>query len=58
LAHRRREHDRSQKAVELNAEVARGIRRTLQTAHPDALLIAEHGFDASSVLAGTPGTGR
>jgi alpha-glucosidase len=38
--------------VELNEEVARGLRRTLETANPDALLIGEHGFDPSDVLAG------
>jgi alpha-glucosidase len=38
--------------VELNHEVSRGLRRTLQTANPDALLIGEHGHDPSDVLGG------
>lgn len=38
--------------VDLNREVARGIRRTLQTANPDAVLIGEHGYDASDALHG------
>ena len=38
--------------VDLNREVARGIRRTLRTANPDAVLIGEHGYDASDVLHG------
>jgi alpha-glucosidase len=38
--------------VDLNHEVARGIRRTLETANPEALLIGEHGYDPSDVLGG------
>jgi hypothetical protein len=41
-----------QGAVELNTDVARGIRRTLQAVRPDALLVAEHAFDATGVLDG------
>lgn len=35
-----------------NLEAAQAMRRTLQTVHPDALLIAEHPFDASDLLQG------
>lgn len=38
--------------TDLNLQVAQGMRRTLQTVHPEALLIAEHPFDASEVLQG------
>jgi alpha-glucosidase len=38
--------------IDLNREVARGIRRTLQTVRPDAVLIGEHGYDASDALHG------
>lgn len=35
-----------------NLEAAQAMRRTLQTVNPDALLIAEHPFDASDLLQG------
>lgn len=38
--------------TELNHQVARGIRRTLQQAKPDAYLVAEHFFDPTPVLGG------
>lgn len=38
--------------VDLNLYAARAMRRTLQTVNPDALLVAEHPFDASDVLEG------
>lgn len=38
--------------VELNLDVAQAMRRTLQTVNPEALLIAEHPFDASELLQG------
>jgi alpha-glucosidase len=38
--------------VDRNLAAARSMRRTLQTVNPDALLIAEHPFDASEVLMG------
>lgn len=39
-------------AIDLNAEMARRTRRTMQAVAPDSLLLAEHPFDASSALQG------
>ena len=39
-------------AVDLNAEMARAVRRTLREVAPDSLLVAEHQFDASATLQG------
>lgn len=39
-------------AIELNDEVAAGIRRTLDDARPDGYLVAEHFFDPHEVLTG------
>ena len=38
--------------VDLNAQMARAVRETLRSAAPDALLLAEHQFDASATLQG------
>lgn len=38
--------------VDDNLEVARGMRRTVEAARGDALLIGEHGFDPTPALAG------
>lgn len=39
-------------AVDLNARMARAVRRTLREVAPEALLVAEHQFDASATLQG------
>jgi len=43
------------RGLDLTAEVARGVRRTVAGARPDALLIAEHGHDFRADLAGGDG---
>jgi alpha-glucosidase len=40
------------KDVDVNHEVARAIRATMEAAHPEPLLLAEHNFDASGDLLG------
>ena len=37
---------------DLTHEVARAVRRTMAAGHPDAWLLAEHGYDAAADLAG------
>ncbi len=39
-------------AADHNADVARGLQATVRAADPDAVVVAEHGYDASSSLQG------